>query len=37
MKLVLARIHRWTGMDGMRTAEGGEGVTDAMIRGLEFG
>ena len=27
-----ARIHRWTGMDGMRTAEGGEGVTDAMIR-----
>ena len=30
--LVLARIHRWTGMDGVRTAEGGEGVTGAMIR-----
>ena len=29
---VLARIHRWTGMDGVRTAEGGEGVTGAMIR-----
>ena len=28
----LARIHRWTGMDGVRTAEGGEGVTGAMIR-----
>ena len=28
----LTRIHRWTGMDSMRTAEGGEGVTDAMIR-----
>ena len=28
---VLARIHRWTGMDGVRTAEGGEGVTGAMI------
>ena len=27
-----ARIHRWTGMDGVRTAEGGEGVTGAMIR-----
>ena len=26
------RIHRWTGMDGVRTAEGGEGVTGAMIR-----
>ena len=33
----LARIHRWTGMDGVRAAEGGEGVTGAMIRGLEFG
>ena len=32
-----ARIHRWTGMDGVRAAEGGEGVTGAMIRGLEFG
>ena len=30
--LTLARIHRWTGMDGVRTAEGGEGVTGAMIR-----
>ena len=29
---LLARIHRWTGMDGVRTAEGGEGVTGAMIR-----
>ena len=28
----LARIHRWTGMDGVRTAEGGEEVTGAMIR-----
>ena len=29
----LARIHRGTGMDGVRTAEGGgEGVTGAMIR-----
>ena len=28
----LARIHRRTGMDGVRTAEGGEGVTGAMIR-----
>ena len=28
----LSRIHRWTGMDGVRTAEGGEGVTGAMIR-----
>ena len=28
----LPRIHRWTGMDGVRTAEGGEGVTGAMIR-----
>ena len=28
----LARIHRWTGMDGVRIAEGGEGVTGAMIR-----
>ena len=28
----LARIHRWTGMDGVRTSEGGEGVTGAMIR-----
>ena len=27
-----ARIHRWTGMGGVRTAEGGEGVTGAMIR-----
>ena len=27
-----ARIHRWTGMDGVRTAEGGEGVTGAIIR-----
>ena len=25
----LARIHRWTGMDGERTLEGGEEVTDA--------
>ena len=33
----LPRIHRWTGMDGVRAAEGGEGVTGAMIRGLEFG
>ena len=33
----LTRIHRWTGMDGVRAAEGGEGVTGAMIRGLEFG
>ena len=32
----LARIHRWTRMDGVRTVEGGEGVTGAMI-GLEFG
>ena len=32
MSFVLARIHRWTGMDGVRTAEGGEGVTGAMIR-----
>ena len=30
--LALTRIHRWTGMDGVRTAEGGEGVTGAMIR-----
>ena len=29
---LLARIHRRTGMDGVRTAEGGEGVTGAMIR-----
>ena len=29
--VALARIHRWTGMD-VRTAEGGEGVTGAMIR-----
>ena len=29
---VLSRIHRWTGMDGVRTAEGDEGVTGAMIR-----
>ncbi len=29
---LLARIHRWTGMDGVRTAEGGEGVTGALIR-----
>ena len=28
----LPRIHRWTGMDGVRTSEGGEGVTGAMIR-----
>ena len=28
----VTRIHRWTGMDGVRTAEGGEGVTGAMIR-----
>ena len=28
----VARIHRRTGMDGVRTAEGGEGVTGAMIR-----
>ena len=28
----LPRIHRWAGMDGVRTAEGGEGVTGAMIR-----
>ena len=28
----LARIHRWTRMDGVRTVEGGEGVTGAMIR-----
>ena len=28
----LSRIHRWTGMGGVRTAEGGEGVTGAMIR-----
>ena len=28
----LSRIHRWTGMDGVRTAEGGEGVTGAIIR-----
>ena len=27
-----ARIHRRTPMDGVRTAEGGEGVTGAMIR-----
>ena len=32
MPTPLARIHRWTGMDGVRTAEGGEGVTGAMIR-----
>ena len=32
MPFLLARIHRWTGMDGVRTAEGGEGVTGAMIR-----
>ena len=31
-RLGLARIHRRTGMDGVRTAEGGEGVTGAMIR-----
>ena len=30
--VVLPRIHRRTGMDGVRTAEGGEGVTGAMIR-----
>ena len=30
--LVLARIHRRTGMDDVRTAEGGEGVTGVMIR-----
>ena len=30
--IALTRIHRWTGMDGVRTAEGGEGVTGAMIR-----
>ena len=34
---VLTRIHRWTRMDGAMTAEGGEGVTGAMIRALEFG
>ena len=28
----LPRIHRRTGMGGVRTAEGGEGVTGAMIR-----
>ena len=28
----LARIHRWTRMDGVRTAEEGEGVTGAMVR-----
>ena len=28
----LARIHRRTGMDDVRTAEGGEGVTGVMIR-----
>ena len=30
--VALARIHRRTGMDGVRTAEGGEGVTGGMIR-----
>ena len=30
--IALARIHRRTGMDGVRTGEGGEGVTGAMIR-----
>ena len=30
----LARIHRRTRMDGVRTAEGGEGVTGAMAWGL---
>ena len=29
---ILTRIHRRTGMDGVRTAEGDEGVTGAMIR-----
>ena len=32
MDIPLTRIHRRTGMDGVRTAEGGEGVTGAMIR-----
>ena len=32
MDIPLTRIHRWTGMDGVRIAEGGEGVTGAMIR-----
>ena len=30
--VALARIHRRTGMDDVRTAEGGEGVTGVMIR-----
>ena len=30
--ITLARIHRWTRMDGVRTAEEGEGVTGAMVR-----
>ena len=30
--LALSRIHRRTGMDDVRTAEGGEGVTGVMIR-----
>ena len=28
----LVRIHRWTRMEGVRTAEEGEGVAGAMIR-----
>ena len=32
VSLALSRIHRRTGMAGVRTAEGGEGVTGAMIR-----
>ena len=31
-KSSLARIHRWTPIDSVRTAKGGEGVTGAMIR-----
>ena len=31
-RLRLSRIHRRTGMDDVRTAEGGEGVTGVMIR-----
>ena len=30
--IALPRIHRWTRKDGVRTVEGGEGVTGAMIR-----
>ena len=33
----LARIHRWTGMDGVRTLEVGRGSNRRGWSGLEFG